>query len=230
LYPSAFDGKLRIYEGTGSEGGATVYNQYNPPQIGEVYKVTIDGTNVDFYKNGTLFYTQAHGLGAGTTRGFVAFSEQGDYFDDIKFFPMAGISRNTNRFDAHIVFPQETDSNTALQQVFGRCPDCHWQDVNGKIKFIVGSNYKDITWGDTVTDGDRVLADVFSYDPTSSSYLVPVDITNPSLVDNYALLGLASASTQQAAGFPIASINNGSRTTNGQWEYIRRLGRAKECC
>jgi hypothetical protein len=173
IHPS-LDGYMRVYSGTGIEGGTTVYMQYNPPQIGDVFKVEISGSDVNCYKNNTLFYTQPHGLGAGTTRGFVAFSVAASYFEDLKFFPMAGGSRNTIRFDAHVVFPQETDTATALQQVFARCPDCHWQDVNGKLKFIVGSTFRDITIGDTTVAGDRVLCETLAFDSNSTStYSVP---------------------------------------------------------
>jgi hypothetical protein len=214
IHPSTIDGRLRVYEGS---VGTPIYNEANPFTFGDTFKIEVNENTVFFYKNDTVFHTASAAFGPGTTRGYVAFYDYGASYSDIKFFPMAGGTRMTNRFDAHNVFPQETDSATALQQIFGRAPDTHWQDVNGKIKFIVGSEFVDVTWGETpnASLGQRVLSDVFSYDPLGSNYLVPLD--SKTEFSNYALTGIASVSSTQAGSFPTVSINNGNVATNGGW-------------
>lgn len=135
--------------------------------VGDVYKITTTATNVNFYRNGTLFFTTTNDLNDGNPnplRGMVAINKVGDYLEDIRISPMIGVNRKTNRFDCHIVFPQQMAGILALEQVFGRSPGCHWQDVGGKIKFIVNSAYKTLS-DPTVVPGDRVLAGSFVYDP-----------------------------------------------------------------
>jgi hypothetical protein len=206
-------GRLKVYEGASS---TPIYEQLTYMSEGDVFKIEVIGNSVNFYRNGTIFHTDTASFGAGTTRGYAMFYTPGGTLSDFVFYPVTGTSRVTNRFDAHVVFPQEIDSPSALQTIFGRAPSCHWQDVNGKIKFIVGTTYSDITWGQTPTAGQRVLADVLSYDPTTSSYLKAVDPTLTT-VQNYALGAETAASSTYSAAYPSSAVVDGSRVTAAGW-------------
>lgn len=74
--------------------------------------------------------------------------------------------RSVPRFEANVVFPTETDAVGALNQVMVYSPGCAWQDVNGKIKFIVTPAYTDITGGAGLPDGGRALVHDLIYDST----------------------------------------------------------------
>ncbi len=211
--PDPTDGKTRVYQ-----NGSTTAIHVNdiPYQIGDTYKIEVVNSTANFYKNDTLFFTTPTGWGAVTARGYTTLFDVSSSVSDFKFYPVTGGTRTTNRFDAHVVFPQEVDSSSALQQVLGRSPSVHWQDVNGKIKFVVGTGFADITWNQTPTAGQRVLSEIFSYDINSSSYLKAVD---PTLAteENYALTGIASASSTSSTAYPVSSINNGISVTGTSW-------------
>ena len=205
IHPSAYDGRVRVYIGNTS---TPVYNESIPFSVGDTFTIELTNDAINCYQNDTLLYTKNNDA-TGTLRGFVAFSTQDASYRDVRFYPMTGSTRQVNRFDAHVVFPSQIDCMAALQQIFGRAPGCHWQDVNGKIKFICGSDRKDLTWGESASAGDRVLPLVLSYDPTTSAYFAPTG----SLV-NLALAGTVTASsTYLAGGYPTSAVNNGNRVT-----------------
>ena len=159
IFSLDFSTDIKVYE-----NGLLVHTSTIGVADGDTFKVEVHDNSANFYKNDTLFYSQEASFGSGVTRGFVTLQSTDAIFNDVKFFPTTGAGRNVNRFDAHVVYPSQVDCATALQLVFGHSPNCHWQDVNGKIKFIVGSDYKDITIGEVAESGDRVLAEVLSYD------------------------------------------------------------------
>lgn len=213
IHPSSLDGLTRVYQ-----NGGLIYTSNLPFQVGDTFKIeVIYGTNTaNFYKNDTIFYTTSTGWGSVEPRGYLALDDVNASYSDFKFYPVTGASRSTNRFDAHNVFPQEVDSASALQQVMGRSPSVHWQDVDGKIKFLVGTEFADTTWGQVPTAGQRVLADIFAYDINSTSYLKAAD-PNLATEENYAIRGTPTASSTASSAYPVTSINNGITTTNGNW-------------
>lgn len=151
--------------------------------FGDVFKVVVEplaqGADVKFYHNDTLKLTHnvpdfdySQGL-----RGAFAAEAPESRMTNLKISPISGQgTRNAQRYNAHIVFPNEGPASTAFEQCFSRAPGCHWQDVNGKIVFIA---YPGITKIDPVSGfetgelitpenyapGERVLAKDLIFDP-----------------------------------------------------------------
>lgn len=151
--------------------------------FGESFEIIITkgltSTTYEVYRSDTLLHSGTITSGGnGALRAMSDFGDEDARVTDLKLFPIPSVIRHVNRFDAHLVFPSQISSVVALEQVMARSPNCHWQDVNGKIKFIVGSTFKDLTQGQTPTDGDRVLVKLISYDPTQSS--IPSNIVKDS--------------------------------------------------
>jgi hypothetical protein len=58
------------------------------------------------------------------------------------------------RYESHVVFTSGTQAGAALEEVMKRAPGWHWQDVNGKIKFLAP---------------DRAVVHHFLYDPNETN-------------------------------------------------------------
>lgn len=152
----------------------------NAITLGDKLRIVIDANEneINFYKNDLVFYTGAPSLsGTNPVRAAFFLYNSLSKVSDLKFFPMGGESRAVQRFNAHVVYPSEIQSSIALEQVMGRAPGCHWQDVHGKISFIVGSHYKNVLIDEEVNPGDRTLSKLLSYDPSQS-------VVKSNIVDN----------------------------------------------
>lgn len=163
-------GQIYVLAGNNSSPVYTVPST-RKVNYGDKFKVTYQrtGTTTASYTvvlNDEYIYSGNLTLNTDPLRAYYVFGDPNSRVSEAKMFPVLSVSRPINRFDAHVVFPSEIPSATALEQVMGRAPSCHWQDVNGKIQFIVGSQYVDLTLGETPTVGDRVLVKYLSYDPT----------------------------------------------------------------
>ncbi len=103
--------------------------------------------------------------------GGVAFFHDESSIQSSTFYPASTSTtptetKTTPRYEAHVVFVADTDASSALASVMLRAPGCHWQDVNGRIKFITTPTIFDITGGASLPDGGRALVGSLTYDPT----------------------------------------------------------------
>lgn len=90
----------------------------------------------------TLEYSTVSGTGnpAGIAFEWSSASQSRQFIQERNLYATDRTStpRMINRFDAHIVYPQPAEAITGLEDCMLRSPGCDWQDISGKITFVVG--------------------------------------------------------------------------------------------
>lgn len=135
---------------------------------GNVFRIASEGGVYKIYQNGQQLNLTLPTVPNAALRGAVAIYNMPAGITSSRFSP-ASIDTNApmqiKRFESHTVFPSEVDATVALEAVMFRAPGCHWQDVNGKIRFITEPNVVDLSqW----TSGKRAISWSLTYDPTQT--------------------------------------------------------------
>ncbi len=148
-------------------GANTAVGSFNH---GDIFKIAVEGGQFAIYRNGVKQNVAVPAVPNNIRACVIGFTS-GAGVTSATIQPAAtvastGGARTVPRYEANVVFVSDTEAVAALNAVMVRAPGCHWQDVNGKIKFIATPSYTDITDGTPLPAGGRALVGKLTYDPT----------------------------------------------------------------
>lgn len=134
---------------------AGVNTQIGTWEVGDRLKLVVTDRVMKWYQNNVPLFLPDFTLPAVTVYPFVHGSANSNMsVSQTLFSPSAVTTREIKRHTAHVVYPQATYVQDAVDGVMRRAPGMKLQDVNGAIK--------------PLTDLERATAFLFKYDPQDS--------------------------------------------------------------